>query len=309
MADGRPHVELRHLRYFVAVAEELNFTRAAARLHMAQPPLSAAIAQLEQRLGVRLLERSTREVRLTAVGARVLEVARRTLAGADELAALAVGAEPGPLRLSYTPATSYGVAPALVHAVAERLPGLEVAMEEVDAGSALRRVRRGESDVALLRAVPADAGLDVRTIAEERLGVLVGPGDPWAELPELPSAALGGRALVVPERDRDPDQLESVLAVLRRHGAVPTVLDERSRVEGTLARVARGEAIALLTASGAGRPPGGVHWVPLREPAATVPLRLARRGKDAASLPFAETAEAVGAELAERRPPVVPALL
>ena len=303
MIDG---VELRHLRYFVAVAEELNFTRAAERLHMAQPPLSAAVAQLEQRLGVRLLERTTRHVALTAVGREVLEAARRTLASAEEVGALARRGRAGPLRLDYVPATGYGLVPALVHEAG----GLAVRTEEVDVERALERVAGADSDAALLRHPPARDGLAVVTVAAERLGVLVAAGDPWAAAGALPSAALSGRTLIVPERDRAPAQLGAVLGVLARHDAHPR-LDGAAHVDGSLRRVERGEAVALVTASGAGALPAGLRWIPLREPTATVGLHLVHRAGDASASLTAllEAAARLGARLAGAPAPVVPALL
>src|SRR3954453_12520341 len=121
--------DLRLIRYFVAVADERHFSRAAERLHMAQPPLSAAIRQLEQQLGVALLDRRARGVRLTPAGELLLERGRHLLAEGDEIAAAvrAVDGEAsGLLRAGLTPAARHGVAPALLTAWSEQVPGVMV---------------------------------------------------------------------------------------------------------------------------------------------------------------------------------------
>ena len=249
----------------------------------------------------------TRHVALTAVGREVLEAARRTLAQrGQEVGALARRGRAGPLRLDYVPATGYGLVPALVHEAG----GLAVRTEEVDLERALARVAGADSDAALLRHPPARAGLAVVTVAAERLGVLVAAGDPWAAAGALPSAALSGRTLIVPERDRAPAQLGAVLGVLARHDARPR-LDGAAHVDGSLRRVERGEAVALVTASGAGALPAGLRWVPLREPTATVGLHLVHRDGDASAglAALLEAAARLGARLGGTPAPVVPALL
>src|SRR5918992_630461 len=125
-------VELRHLRYFVAVAEELNFSRAAQRMHMAQPPLSAAIRQLEREIGVDLFVRTTREVRLTDGGHAFLEGARRTLADAEQAAEdakRAAAGELGRLRIAYSWSTRFETLPALGRAFRASHPDVELLPE------------------------------------------------------------------------------------------------------------------------------------------------------------------------------------
>src|SRR5688572_22101306 len=146
-------VELRHLRYFIAVAEELNFSRAAQRLHMAQPPLSAAIRQLERELGVDLFVRTTREVRLTDAGRAFLRGARRTLADADraaEDAKRAAAGELGRLRLAYSWSTRFETLPTLGRAFCRGLPAAQRDRRGVPDRLPVRQ-RRAPARVARLR--------------------------------------------------------------------------------------------------------------------------------------------------------------
>src|SRR4051794_3226922 len=140
----RMQPELRLIRYFVAVAEEGNVTRAAERLHIAQPPLSAAVRQLEQQLGVRLLDRTGRRVKLTAAGALLAERGRALLAEADALvsAVRAVEQDPsGLLRAGFSPAGRFGVAPTLLARWGAAAPGVMVHTREDTTGALLRDVR------------------------------------------------------------------------------------------------------------------------------------------------------------------------
>jgi DNA-binding transcriptional LysR family regulator len=145
-------VELRHLRYFVAVAEDLNFSRAAERLHMAQPPLSHAIRQLERELGTELLLRTTREVRLTEAGQSFLDGARRTLIELERAqndARRAAAGETGRLRIAFSWSARFEILPALGHAFSASHPDVELLTEEQWNARMLPALRSGAIDAAL----------------------------------------------------------------------------------------------------------------------------------------------------------------
>src|SRR5262249_23650421 len=145
-------LELRHLRYFVAVAEELNFSRAADRLHMAQPPLSAAIRQLEQELGTELLQRTTREVRLTEPGSAFLKGARRTLAELDRArsdAQRAAAGEIGQLWVGFSWSARFETLPAIGRAFRASHPDVSLLTEEMWNARMGAALRSGAIDVAV----------------------------------------------------------------------------------------------------------------------------------------------------------------
>ena len=145
-------IELRHLRYFVAVAEELNFSRAADRLHMAQPPLSAAIRQLEQQLGAGLFLRTTREVRLTEAGRMFLDGARRTLAELERAqsdARRAAAGDTGRLRIAFSWSMRFETLPALGQAFRASHPDVELLTEEMWNARMPPALRAGAIDAAV----------------------------------------------------------------------------------------------------------------------------------------------------------------
>jgi DNA-binding transcriptional LysR family regulator len=178
MGDLRPPgmVELRHLRYFIAVAEELNFSRAAQRMHMAQPPLSAAIRQLERDLGVELFVRTTREVRLTDAGRAFLAGARRTLADAEraaEDAKRAAAGELGHLRIAYSWSTRFETLPVLGRAFRTSHPDVELLGQEMWNARMPPAFESGSIDIALSLCPEIAAELELAPIRKERMVALL----------------------------------------------------------------------------------------------------------------------------------------
>ena len=190
-------VELREFRYFIAVAEELNFTRAAARLGLAQPPLSAAIGKLERKLGVRLLERTSRRVALTPAGAVLLEQGRIAVeaAGAATERTRRAGTQPGRLTVAVKPGTGTNLVRQIMRRSARdpRMPRLHVIFGYP--GGPAAAVRSGAADVAILRAPFDRRGLDTELLfTERRLAVL--PADHrLAGRAELRRADLAGEPM------------------------------------------------------------------------------------------------------------------
>ncbi|MEU5532343.1 LysR substrate-binding domain-containing protein [Streptomyces sp. NPDC020362] len=187
-------MELRTLRYFVAVAEELHFGRAAARLHMSQPPLSRAIKQLETDLGTPLLHRSAAGVTLTPAGATLLNEARSLLDRADRVR-VRVAAAGGAATLTVGmlgDSTDRG-ATRLAAAYRRRHPGVEVRVREADLTDPTCGLRAGLVDVALTRAPFDETGLTVHELRADPVGAVVRADDPLARRDRLERADLAGR--------------------------------------------------------------------------------------------------------------------
>jgi DNA-binding transcriptional LysR family regulator len=171
--------EIRQLRYFIAVAEELNFTRAAERLHMAQPPLSAAIRRLEQEIGFSLFARSSREVRLTEAGTALLEGARRTLAQADAALTAArrvATGEHGRLRLGYNWSSRFDTLPRLGRALDRAHPEIELMAEEMHPSQMAPALTAGTIDGALALCPDVLPGLAYRLVRRESVVALLSDG-------------------------------------------------------------------------------------------------------------------------------------
>jgi DNA-binding transcriptional LysR family regulator len=215
-----PEPELRHLRTFVAVAEELHFTRAAEKLHMAQQALSAQIRNLEASLEVKLFDRTTRRVELTDAGRTLLAHAMPLLASAsrawDEVARAGAG-EVGQVSVSYAPTARREILPRLLREFHDRYPRLEVRTCEVWWGT--EAIIEGIADVAITRApAPEDSDIVTVAIAESALGVVLGSSHPLAQHDGVAVEQLGSEAIELPARRFSPDFHDLILATFRSRG-------------------------------------------------------------------------------------------
>src|SRR5438067_1458922 len=180
--------EISQLRCFVAVAEELHFSRAAERLNMTQPPLSRQIRLLEHHVGVGLLERNSRNVRLTAAGKAFLPEATRILRMAEEAAFTARRAargEQGSLAIGFTSASGYSLLPEVVRRVRERCPGVSLNLKELVSTAQVEALNAGEIDLGLMRPHPVNSELESLPLATEALMLAIHAreADQWPPQP------------------------------------------------------------------------------------------------------------------------------
>lgn len=246
-------MELRHLRYFVAVAEELNFSRAAERLHMAQPPLSAQIKHLEEDLGVRLFDRSRRSVRLTEAGRLLLEEARRLLARLDQNVRMVrrVGkGEVGRLSLGFVPSASNNLLPPLLRLFGERFPDVELYLHEMSPDRLVSSLHDRRIDVGFFYLPFEDAALDFRPVSRESLVVALAETHRLAGEPEVDLRALAGEPFVLPARYGMPGLYGQVMEACRQAGFVPRAVQKEVWLMQTIVGlVAGGIGVALVPAS------------------------------------------------------------
>lgn len=288
---------LRHLRYFVTVAEERHFGRAAARLHMAQPPLSQQIRRLEADLGVELLSRTTRRVDLTAAGEAYLERARAILAAvdtaADEARRVAAGTV-GHVTIGCVGSATYSLLPALSRRLAADLPGVEFSFRgEMLVADQLDALRAGTIDVALLRPPVADGSLTVRTLRAERLVVALPSGHALAARRRLRVADLAEADLIVHSAGRRSAMYDVVRRLFADAGEAPRIRHEVGETSTLVTLVAGGLGVAVVPEPVSALALAGVAYVPLVRPAVTVELAVAHR-TDRTEPPLLRTLEVLG---------------
>jgi DNA-binding transcriptional LysR family regulator len=300
MVDVEP--ELRLLLSFLAVAEELNFTRAAERLHIAQPALSAQIRQLESQLGTRLLERTTRSVSLTPAGEVVLARGPEALAayrGIWEAARRAAAGELGRLRLGYSHSTGYETAPELVTASRETHPEVEIETSVMSTSDVLRAVAAGQLDVGLARSPEAVDGVRLRTVRVERQGALVHAGHPLSDRTTLSLAEVAEHPIVMHPRASNPGHHDAVMRLFADAGLRPRLVHRPVAFDPSQAALRGGRALGLVGASTRTSLADGLRWIALQEPEATllVQLVLASEGAPAVAERFERLAVAHAARV------------
>jgi DNA-binding transcriptional LysR family regulator len=272
--------EARLLRYFLAVADELNFTRAAETLGIAQPALSAQIRQLEAQLGVRLLERTTRYVRLTEAGAVVQERgpgALTALAGVWEEARRVGRGEAGRLRVAYSPSCAYETVPLLIEALRERHPDIAVAAGVLATSEIVGAVVAGKVDAGIARAPLETAGVRLRLIRRERQGVLVPASHPLAGCSEVALAAVAEHPVGLHRREDNPAHYDLVVSAFQDAGLSPRLVERPIAFDPTMRAVREGDGIAIVGVSSAVGLAGDLRWIPLAEPAPRLPIQLVLR--------------------------------
>ena len=275
-------MELRRLRYFVAVAEELNFRRAAERLHLAQPALSQQIRKLEVELGVQLLNRTRREVSLTAPGAVLLGEARRLLDDAESAARAAVDASNGALgklRIGHLADAVPTVLPQAIARFASRHPGVEVRPQVLPARRAVEDVRAGRLDAAVIGLPAATHGLHVTSLGTEGTVAAIASRHRLSGRSSIPFPTLSETELILMPRTANPAFHDGVLAACREAEISPPLIEAaEAKVELALLMVAGGAGVALMPASAADHYSiQGIVFRPLEAPEPTTEIALVSR--------------------------------
>lgn len=262
-------MELRHLKAFLAVAEELHFGRAAERLHIAQPPLSQQIRQLEAHLGVQLFERSTRSVRMTSAGEALLPRARALLAGLDdaERAARAGGrGEYGKVTIGFAGASTNLLLPQLARAVRSEYPNLELDLQgQTYANTALERIANRTLDLGFVRLPVRVPGIRFRPIEDEELVCAVPAGHALADAADVAIADLAEESFV-----SFPEGAGSTLRAITQQvcmdgGFSPRIVQAAPDSYTIHALVAAGVGVTITLSSVLHIQQPGVRYLPIRD--------------------------------------------
>ncbi|GAB3365383.1 LysR substrate-binding domain-containing protein [Modestobacter lapidis] len=263
-------MELRHLRYFLAVAEELHFGRAALRLHIVQPALSKQIASLEQELGVRLFERTKRHVQLTEAGTVLLEDARHILTqaeGAVQRAHLASRGEIGSLSVGFIAPALYELLPRLLRRYRARYPQVRLLLKELHNVEAVDGVLGRQLDLAFVRLpLPAHPELNCATVHEEPVMLAIPDNHPLAGSDQVALTELADEPIIMIPRSQEPILFDYYTSMCAEAGFSPTVVHEVNRTPVAVGLVAGGLGLAFVPSSARLVAHPGVAYVPLVEP-------------------------------------------
>ncbi|WP_368919448.1 LysR family transcriptional regulator [Citrobacter sp. RHB21-C01] len=263
------NIELRHLRYFVAVAEELHFGRAAARLNISQPPLSQQIQMLEQHVGARLLARTNRSVALTAAGKQFLADCRQILAQVDDAAARAARlhqGEAGELRIGFTSSAPF------IRAVSDTLslfrqhyPDVHLQTREMNTREQLTPLGEGALELGLMRNTPLPETLQYEVILHEPLMAMIPRAHRLAQKPVVTLAELAKEPFVFFDPHVGTGLYDDILGLMRRYNLSPVITQEVGEAMTIIGLVAAGLGVSILPASFKKVQLNEMCWVALAE--------------------------------------------
>ena len=244
-------MELRHLRYFVAVAEAENVSRAALKLHVSQPGVSRQIRDLEDELGFALLERGAKSVRLTPAGVVFFAEAREVLARAEaavQKARAAAGGGRREIAVGYAPSLTVQILPPALRRFQEQFPEARVTLHDLSTEEMLTQLRSGKLQVALLvRPTPAMLrGLKFQELARYPMCVAVAPRHPLAASKALTLEQVAGEPLIAYSRAEYPEYHEDLAAMFAKAKSRPRIAEEHDGVTSIIAAVEAGRGVALV---------------------------------------------------------------
>ena len=280
-------MNLQRLRYFVAVAEELHFGRAAERLHMSQPPLSQQIRLLERELDTALFDRSTRRVSLTDAGTFLYPEAVRLLAAADGVDRLMDQhrhGRAGTLRVGFVDSAAYEVMPRVLSEYRRRWPRVGYELHTMSSDEQVQALRAGQIDLGIGRAAADARNVEATLVMHEPLLVAVGASHRLAAAPQTSLRNLAGESIIGFDRRVSPS-LHAVLAgMLGAEGVTYDPIIEATEYATILGFVAAGEGIAIVPASVQTFRPPDLQYVTLRDRSASVRLLLLTRAGEPSPL-------------------------
>ncbi len=266
-------MELRHLRVFVAVAEELHFGRAAKRLHLSQPPVSLAIKEFETELGFRLLERTSRRIELTTGGKAVLRDAHAVLSRLEALrqdARKVAQGRVGTLSLGFTSLPTFSFLPDALHRYTQDFPDVKLGLIESTSDQILTNLENGTFDVGCMFTMPVKVdGLTYLPIGRDRLIIALPAGHSLAHLKRVPLERLADEKFLVFERHIGPLMFDSMVELCMRHGFSPRIFTAR-QMHTIISLVSARIGVALVPACLTVMQREGVVYRPLRGPSSLV---------------------------------------
>ena len=276
-------MELRHLRYFMAVAEELNFSRAAEQLHIAQPPLSQQIRDLEAEIGVRLFDRTKRRVELTAAGRVFLAKVTQILAQIDravEAAQRASRGEIGRLSLGFNSSATYSVLPNLLNAFRERCPEVVLDLHELTTQQQILHLQQQQIDAGILY-LPIDLEeLEIVSVLKEGMAIAIPETHPLATRDRVSIQAFNRELFILPPALLGSGLYNQITQFFQQTGFSPIAVQEATQLQTSISLVAGGVGVALVPASLQNLQRAGVIYRSLVEPTPEIEIGIAWRKQE-----------------------------
>lgn len=273
-------MELRQLRYFIAVAEELSFSRAARRLHISQPPLSTQIKMLEGELGTRLFDRSNRGVSLTAAGSVFYEEMRAVLVRLEHgktRTRQAGQGHVGTLSIGFVSIADYGILPPTLKEFRNRFPAVQVQLYELTTDVQIREVRAGHLDLGIALGPLQEADLVFEAVLHETLMLAAPTGHRLTKNKDaLDLRALSKEEFIVPPRDIAPGLYDLIISRCYSSGFVPRITQHARQMQTVISLVAAGMGVALVPSSVQNLKRAGVHYWRIRGASPGIEIGLLR---------------------------------
>ena len=280
-------IELRHLRYFLIVAEELHFSRAADRLDIAQPPLSQMIRRLEYELGTPLFHRTKRRVSLTDAGLIFQEEAKRTLAQAERAVSRvrrASKGELGRLVVGFIGSATYSVLPPIIRRFRERYPDVDLTLQELSTVHQVRALREERLHVGFLRAFNSDPLLRSQVILQEPFLVALPEHHQLSQQSKISMRMLASEPFILFPRLLAPELYDQIISLCQKVRFSPHVVQEAMQLPTIVSLVAAGIGIAVIPASLQNLGRTGVQYRPIRESTPKAELVMAWRAEPPSTL-------------------------
>ncbi|MEP0879766.1 LysR family transcriptional regulator [Funiculus sociatus GB2-M2] len=276
-------MELRHLHYFIAVAEELHFSRAAQRLHISQPPLSQQIRDLEDELGVKLFERTKRHVQLTEAGKVFLERSYGVLVQLEQAieATQRIGrGEVGRLAIGFVGSATYTVLPDILSAFRAQFPAVELRLHELTTTQQIQALHDKQVDVGIVRSAIVEPGLSVECILQESLVLALPATHPFSAQTKVSLSTLADESFILFPAKMGPIFYEQIINMCQQAGFRPKVAQEAVQMQTIIGLVAAGLGIAFVPASLQNFHRSGVIYRSLQEQTPKTGLYLTWRQHD-----------------------------
>lgn len=277
-------MELRHLHYFIVVAEELHFSRAAQRLCISQPPLSQQIRDLEDELGVKLFERTKRQVHLTEAGKVFLERSYGVLAQLEQAIAVTqqIGrGEVGRLAIGFVDTAMYTVLPEILKVFRAQFPAVELRLHELTTAQQIQALHHKQVDIGIVRSAISEQSLSVECFLPESLVLALPQNHPFSAQTKVSLSTLASESFILFPANMGPVFYEQIMNMCQQAGFRPKVAQEAVQMQTIVGLVAAGLGVAIVPASLQNFPRSGVIYRPLQEQTPKTGLYLAWRQHDA----------------------------